>query len=134
MSFRTDSIGAPPRPQGLVDYRLARNAIVKEYRRGRLRRVDVCDAQPELLRNAKFCGRPASEPCPICETPTMVLVTYVFGSRMPASGRCVLEPDELRRLDRAREERAAYVVEVCPECSWNHLVRSFPIGRRRARL
>ena len=132
VSFRLDSLGSAPRPAGLVDYRLARNSIVKEFRRGRLKRVDVCDAQPELLRNAEFCGVPTSEPCPICEG-ALVLVTYVFGSRMPASGRCILKPEELAKLDRAAEERAAYVVEVCRECSWNHLVRSFPVGRRRLR-
>lgn len=134
MSFRPDSIGAAARPVGVVDYRLARNSTVKEYRRGRLKRIDICDAQAELLRNAEFCGRPASEPCPICEGDRMVLVTYVFGNRLPASGRCILKLDELAKLDRASEDRAAYVVEVCGDCSWNHLVRSFPIGRRRARL
>ena len=133
MSFRPDALGAAPRPAGVVDYRLARNSIVKEYRRGRLKRIDICDAQAELLRNASFCGRPAAEPCPICEG-SMVLVTYVFGTRMPASGRCILKADELAKLDRAAEERTAYVVEVCGGCSWNHLVRSFPIGRRRSRL
>ena len=129
MSFRTESLGAA-RPAGVVDYRLARNSIIKEFRRGRLKRVDVCDAQPELLRNAAYCGRPAEEPCPICAG-QMVLVTYVFGSRLPASGRCIIKMDELAKLDRAPEERAAYVVEVCGDCSWNHLVRSFPVGRRR---
>ena len=133
MSFRTDSVGAVARPAGLVDYRLARNSVLKEFRRGRLTRLDVCDAQAELLRNAEHCGRPASEPCPICEG-RMVLVTYVFGSRLPASGRCITKMDELSKFDRAAEERAAYVVEVCGECAWNHLVRSFPVGRRRSRL
>ncbi|HEX7168818.1 MAG TPA: DUF5318 family protein [Acidimicrobiales bacterium] len=133
MSFGPESLGATARPTGIVDYRLARNAIVKEYRRGRLKRLDVCDAQPELLRNAEHCGRPASEPCPICEG-EMVLVTYVFGSRLPASGRCITKVDELAKLDRAADERAAYVVEVCCDCAWNHLVRSFPVGRRRSRL
>lgn len=133
MSFRPDSLGATTRPAGQVDYRLARNAIIKEFRRGRLTRLDVCDAQPELLRNAEHCGRPATEPCPICEA-EMVLVTYVFGSRMPPSGRCITKIDDLAKLDRAAEERAAYVVEVCSGCAWNHLVRSFPLGRRRSRL
>ena len=37
---------------GQVDYRLARNAVVSEFRKGRLSRLDVCDAHPELLRAA----------------------------------------------------------------------------------
>ena len=132
MSFRPDAIGAAPRPTGVVDYRLARNSIVKEYRRGRLTKLDICDAQPELLRNAQHCGRPAPEPCPICES-DLVLVTYVFGSRLPPSGRCITKLKELATFERAAEERAAYIVEVCRECAWNHLVRSYPVGRRRPR-
>lgn len=132
MSFRPDAIGAAARPTGVVDYRLVRNSTVKEFKRGRLTKLDVCDAQPELLRNAKHCGRPAQEPCPICEG-DLVLVTYVFGSRLPPSGRCITKLNELTKFDRAAEERAAYVVEVCPDCAWNHLVRSYPVGRRRPR-
>ena len=26
------------------------------------------------------------------------------------------------------EQLAAYVVEVCPSCSWNHLARTFQLG------
>jgi hypothetical protein len=133
MTFRPDAVrGAPPGGfAGVVDFRLARNAVVKEYRKGRLSRLDVCDAHPELLRNAEHCAQPATEECPICETPgQLVLVTYVFGSRLPPSGRCMTSPRELDRLNRGSRELAAYVVEVCRTCRWNHLLRSFPVGRR----
>jgi hypothetical protein len=132
MTFRPDTVrGAPPGGgfPGVVDFRLARNAVVKEYRRGRLSRLDVCDAHPELIRNAVHCGRPASEGCPICEE-SQVLVTYVFGSRLPAGGRCITSAEELAKLHRGTRELAAYVVEVCPTCNWNHLIRTFPVGRR----
>ncbi len=129
VSFRPDAVGTAARPAGVVDYRLARNSVVKEFKRGRLTKLDVCDAQPELLRNAEHCGRPAPEPCPICEA-ELVLVTYVFGSRLPANGRCITKMAELTQFERAADERAAYVVEVCAGCSWNHLVRAFPVGGR----
>jgi hypothetical protein len=132
VSFRPDAIGAAARPTGVVDYRLARSSVVKEFKRGRLTKLDVCDAQPELLRNAVHCGTPSPEPCPICEAP-LVHVTYVFGSRLPASGRCITKLAELTRFERAPDERAAYVVEVCGGCSWNHLVRCFPVGGRGGR-
>ena len=35
--------------------------------------------------------------CPICEADQLRLVTYVFGSRLPAHGRCVTTAKELRR-------------------------------------
>lgn len=133
MSFRADTLrGAPSRPAaGQVDFRLARRAVLADFRKGRLSRLDVCDAHPELIRAAVNCGRPAPEPCPICEDDTLVLVTYVFGSRLPASGRCITSTDELAKLNRSPRDLAAYVVEVCPDCSWNHLARTFPVGRGR---
>jgi hypothetical protein len=136
MTFRPDVVrgvtsGAPT---GVVDYRLQRNGVVKEYKKGRLTRLDVCDAHPELIRNAKHASRPATEECPICETPgQLVLVTYVFGSKLPPSGRCILSPRELAKLDRGRADLAAYVVEVCRTCNWNHLLQSFPVGGRTGR-
>lgn len=134
MTFRPDAVrGAPTGGfSGIVDFRLARNAVVKEYKRGRLSRLDVCDAHPELLRNAAHCGSPSPDDCPICEKPgQLVLVTYVFGSRLPPSGRCIISPGELAKLNKGTRELAAYVVEVCTICNWNHLIRTFAIGRQR---
>ena len=57
-------------------------------------------------------------------------VTYVFGPRLPAHGRCPATATELARLCRRTDEVACYVVEVCPECAWNHLARTYPAGGR----
>jgi hypothetical protein len=131
VSFRSASVGGRPAPLGgQVDYRLARQHTIAEYKRGRLGRNDVCDAQRELLRNAAALGRPAGEPCPICEADRLVHVTYVFGPRLPASGRCVASAGELARLARSPASLTAYVVEVCCDCSWNHLARTFLLGGR----
>jgi hypothetical protein len=122
--FPVSSIG------GRVEYRLARNAVVKEFKKGRLSRIDVCDAHPELLRAARNVGVELSEQCPICELCALVHVTYVFGPRLPAHGSCPATESELARLCRRSEEVACYVVEVCPECAWNHLARMYPAGGR----
>lgn len=125
-------VGGTDERGAAVDFRLARNAVLNEVRRGRLRPVDVCDAHPELLRAAKHIGRPTGETCQVCAEAALVHVTYVFGPRLPAQGRCVDTTAEMRRLDRRADDLACYVVEVCPACSWNHLVRRVPIGGRRA--
>jgi hypothetical protein len=122
---------------GRVEYRLARNAVVREFRRGRLSRLDVCDAHPELIRAARNVGTPTPEDCPICGEVPVVHVTYVFGPRLPPQGRCPATTTELARLCRRPDELVCYVVEVCPECRWNHLARMYPAGgrhRARARL
>ncbi|HXW35993.1 MAG TPA: DUF5318 family protein [Acidimicrobiales bacterium] len=115
---------------GRVEYRLARNAVVSEFQKGRLSKVDVCDAHPELLRAARNVGTPLPEECPICEETNLVHVTYVFGRRLPPNGQCPGSATELARLCRRADEVACYVVEVCPECAWNHLARMYPAGGR----
>ena len=134
MSFRPESLrGArPASAPGQIDYRLIRKHTVDEFKRGRLSRIDVCDAQPELMRAARNCGRMSQQPCPICEEEQLVLVSFVFGPRLPAHGRCITTAKELDRLGRQVTELACYVVEVCPACAWNHLLRSFSLGGRGA--
>jgi hypothetical protein len=119
--------GSPVRVLGNVDYRLARNVVVSEYRKGHLSRLDVCDAHPELLRAALDAGEDSQEDCPICEGVKLRLVSYVFGQRLPASGRCVASKKELAKLARPGRDLACYVVEVCPNCSWNHLAQAFSL-------
>ncbi len=104
-----------------------------EFRKGRLSRLDVCDAHPELLRAATNVGEESREDCPICEESKVRLVSYVFGSRLPPSGKCVTTKSELAKLARGSADLACYVVEVCPNCSWNHLAQTFSLGGRKAR-
>lgn len=113
---------------GQIDYRLVRRRTVDEYRRGRLGRRDICDAHPELLRAARSVGRYSQQECPICEETPLVLVSYAFGAGLPPSGRVVDTSRQLAQLARRRHESTCYVVEVCPGCSWNHLLRTFPVG------
>ena len=131
MSFGPGAIRGASATPGEIDYRLARQSLISEDRKGRLAQHEVCDAHPELLRNAKACSEPSRLLCPICEEHHLVLVTYVFGPRLPASGRCVTSRDELRALAERSGEFACYVVEVCPACAWNHLARTFLLNPAR---
>jgi hypothetical protein len=136
MSFRADSLRSSINGSaraGVVDHRLARRAVITEYRKGRLARHQVCDAHPELIRAARGIGRQTRIECPICEADRLVHVTYVFGPRLPPSGRCISAPGEMASLDRRADALTAYVVEVCRTCQWHHLVRTMPIGGRRRR-
>ncbi|MGH9115164.1 MAG: DUF5318 family protein [Acidimicrobiales bacterium] len=132
-SVRPEAIrgaGAGAAMAGQVDYRLARNAVVSELRKGRLSRTDVCDAHPELLRAAANVGEVTGQDCPVCEEPGLRLVSYAFGPRLPPSGTCVTSRGRLSRLSRGSRGLTCYVVEVCTSCSWNHLARSFSLGPR----
>ncbi|NLV54660.1 MAG: DUF5318 domain-containing protein [Acidimicrobiales bacterium] len=131
MPFRPDEMrGAGA--GGAIDYRLARRHLIAEYRRGRLARHEVCDAHPELLRAGREVGEEASVDCPICEEAKLRLVSYVFGPRLPAFGRCITKRGELQAFNRRAGDFTCYVVEVCPECGWNHLARTWALGRGTA--
>jgi Family of unknown function (DUF5318) len=126
VSFRPDTVrGSDVRGPGEIDYRLARHGVVSEYRKGRLAKHEVCDAHPELLRAAREVGDQTSQVCPICADDQVVLVSYVFGPRLPAFGRCITTKAELRALAKRSGNFTCYVVEVCPTCAWNHLARTF---------
>ncbi|MEO6121576.1 MAG: DUF5318 family protein [Acidimicrobiales bacterium] len=136
MSFRPQAVrgaqgaGAGDHP-GQIDYRLARNALVSEFRRGRLSRLDVCDAHPELMRAAVGIGSSSTEICPICEVGPVVHVSYAFGSRLPPGGQSYAGARELDRILRRATPVTCYVIEVCPACGWNHLARTYGAARRR---
>ncbi|MCU1489341.1 MAG: hypothetical protein JWM85_746 [Acidimicrobiaceae bacterium] len=118
---------------GQVEYRLARDSMVRAHRRGRLSRLDICDAQPELLRVARNLGKATEEDCPICDASKLLHVVFAFGPRLPPGGRALSGETELRALARGRDDVAFYVVEVCTECSWNHMVRMFNGSTARRR-
>ena len=129
-SLRPEILGRATEHTGQIDYRLARRHTLAEFRRGRLSRLDVCDAHPELLRAARNIGEQTARECPICEDADVVLVSFAFGPGLPASGRCVEGRAELAKLAKRRSDLACYVVEVCTECSWNHLARTYVVGGR----
>lgn len=113
-----------------VDYVLARRAILRDYRRGVLTKLDVCDAHPDLIRAATHVGTDAERECPICESKKVRLVSYVYGDDLKgANGRCITTPTELEKLGASSDEFACYVVEVCIACKWNHLDRRYLLGR-----
>jgi hypothetical protein len=134
MTSRPGTSGRHSEPAGeaRVEYRLVRNAVVRDVQRGKVDRVDVCDAHPELLRAARNVGRPTGEECPICAVKNMVEVTFVFGARLPPGGRCPATARELDRLRRREDPVTCYAVEVCPTCAWHHLTRKYSAGGRRS--
>ena len=128
-----------PSARGVVDYALARRAALFNFASGRAGKAEVCDAQPYLLRAARYHGEPLASPCPVCKQPGMKSVTYTYGEcfRAEVNGRA-RATSELAALAAEYAEFSVYVVEVCSDCRWNHLVTSYVLGsgeptRKRAR-
>ena len=121
-------VADPTRPRDLVDYALQRRAALEDLFTGGALRSDACDADPYLLRAAQWHGEPTERRCPVCRRTDLTHVTYTFGAQLgPYSGR-VRASGELPHLAAEYGEFRVYVVEVCQECTWNHLVMSYVLG------
>ncbi|KIQ19423.1 hypothetical protein ASG56_14505 [Rhodococcus sp. Leaf7] len=111
-----------------MDYALQRKSLLAEVYSGRTAMAQVCDADPYLLRAAKFHGRPSTVACPICRKEQLTLVSWVFGDKLGTMNGSARTAEELLRLGASEEEFTVHDVEVCRTCSWNHLVQSYVLG------
>jgi hypothetical protein len=112
----------------VVDYALQRRAVLGDIASGRMSRADACDAHPYLLLAARHYGELTGTPCPVCERRHQRHVHYVYGDELGKAAGQAKSRDELIELARRHGEFDVYVVEVCPDCGWNHLIRSFVLG------
>ena len=119
----------------VIDYALKRRATLQTLRRpGRsLARHDACDADPLLIRAAKYHGEPANRPCPVCESRDMVVLNYVFGDQLGQYSGRIKRTAELEEMAHEYGEFKVVVVEVCPACGWNHMILSYLLGDGRKR-
>jgi len=123
-----EPVADPARPRAVIDYGLSRRADLEALRSGGALTSDFCDADPYLLRAAKHHGEATERPCPVCRRGHLVHVTYVFGDQLgPYSGR-VKASAELPQMAHEVGEFRVYVVEVCQDCSWNHLHIAYTLG------
>jgi hypothetical protein len=112
----------------VVDYGLAKRAVVHSLRSGGTLPGDVCDAQPYLLRAARHFGESTERPCPVCRRQNVTNVTYVYGESLGRHAGQAKATSELVEMAHDYDEFRVYVVEVCQGCSWNHLTVSYVLG------
>jgi hypothetical protein len=118
---------------GMVDYSMARRAVLRDLASGRTSRLEACDAHPDLLRAAKYCGEVTQDVCPVCDKGPLALVSYVFSDELPKrENGMVWSRENLNPLLRYGEVRL-YTVEVCTDCSWNHLRSQVAVGKGSGR-
>jgi hypothetical protein len=112
----------------IIEYRVQRNALVRQVHEGQKMVEDLCDAHFNLIRAAKGVGRLMGELCPVCSKEELRQVVYVFGDKLSASGVCPISKADLRRLERRELPVTCYAVEVCVGCKFNHLLRKWHAG------
>ena len=71
----------------VVDYSLAKRALLREVYADRVGVYEVCDASPYLKSAARFHGDPTEQRCPICRRENLTHVHYIYGDELKAVGR-----------------------------------------------
>lgn len=112
-------------PLGVIDYTLAKRALIRKARHGMVSTFELCDAHPELMRAAKHVGEPATSDCPVCDKPDLKLLAYVFADSLHGNSGRVWSLQRALMITARVTGAACYVVEVCTNCQWNHLAETF---------
>jgi hypothetical protein len=123
-------LGRTPRTQlNVIDYTLAKRALLRDSQRGLQSVNDLCDAHPELMRAARHVGEPTRVDCPVCGKDKLVLLAYVYGDALKHENGRVWSLDTGLRMAAANPGACCYVVEVSRACQWKHLREAFTARR-----
>ncbi|MGZ4131704.1 MAG: DUF5318 family protein [Actinomycetota bacterium] len=130
---RRTPLGRSRRSQlGVIDYTLAKRALLRNAQVGLQSYNDLCDAHPELMRAARHVGELTRSDCPVCAKEKLVLLAYVYGDGLKADNGRVWSLETGMRMAAAYPGACCYVVEVCRNCHWNHLREAFTARRSAA--
>jgi hypothetical protein len=128
-----EEVADPTLPRHWVDHGIHRRRALSSLVLSATGSSDQLDPHPDLIRAAKHHGEDAGRPCPWCRSEALVLLRYVYSDELgPFSGRLRTEP-ELREWAVQYGFLDVYVVEVCPDCKWNHLLHTYVVGDGRQR-
>lgn len=114
----------------VIDYALQRRSTLRAMRQPtrNLSTLDACDADPMLVRAAKYHGEPTHAHCPVCDSAAMVNLHYTFGDQLGQYSGRIKRLAELEEMQSLFGEFKVVVVEVCPDCGWNHMITSYLLG------
>src|SRR4029450_5923217 len=104
----------------VIDYTLAKRALLRNAQVGLQSVNELCDAHPELMRAAKHVGEPTRVDCPVCGKDKLVLLAYVYGDRLRADNGRVWSIDTGMRMAAPAPSTPGYVLAGFRACDSNH--------------
>lgn len=123
-----EDVADPRAPRHQVDHSINRRRALSQLFLTATGASDALDPHPDLVRAAKHHGVSAAQPCPWCRSRELVHLRYVYSDELgPFSGRLKTE----RELDQMAHQFGfldVYLVEVCVDCGWNHLLVTYTLG------
>lgn len=112
----------------VIDYALTRRSVLVELFQGSSHYSQACDADPYLRLAAKFHGEATTRKCPVCRRKELVELRYTFGDELGQYSGRIKSIEEIKKMASVHGEFRVYIVEICLDCGWNHLVTSYLLG------
>ena len=122
-----------PTMRDVIDYSLDKRSTLVALFRGDPMAADACDAHPYLLRAAKYHGETTDRKCPVCRKTGLTELRYAYGDQLGQYSGRIKNIFELKEMQSEFGEFRVYQVEICQDCGWNHLIKSFSLGDGKAR-
>lgn len=76
-----------------------------------------------LLAAAEHHGRATDRNCPVCASPDLREVAWVYSEKLGRRSGTARRDDEIARLVAEVGPITVHFVEVCPHCHWNFLLK-----------
>lgn len=104
-----------------VSHEWERRATLQEFRAGKKKVEEVCDADFLLRAAGEHHGVDADRVCPLCES-NMRNVLWIYGDNLGRRSGSARSEEEIAELVGEVGPFTVHKVEVCPNCRWNHLL------------
>ena len=95
--------------RSFIDYSLDKRATLLALFRGV---VDACDADPYLMRAAKWHGNKVDRNCPVCKKEELVELRYTFGEQLGQYSGRIKSPKELVEMEREFVDDEAVAAKI----------------------
>lgn len=116
-----DRLGAMFHFESEVSHEWERRAVLRDFRAGRVRREELCDADFLLKAAGRHHGVDSVRPCPICEN-VMRDVLWIYGDNVGRRSGTARSAEEIDSIVAQAGPVTVHRVEVCDRCGWNHLL------------
>lgn len=112
------------RTKHAVSHEWERATHLRDYRAGRLRREEICDADFLLQAAALHHGIDSNRDCPVCGAPLRETL-WIYGDVLGRRAGSARKPAEIAQIvQQLGAEFTVHRVEVCRACHWNHLLEA----------
>lgn len=119
---------------GVVEYRAIvshewiRRRTLRRFNQGLVKRSEICDCDFLLRTAADFHGTPSTRRCPVCDSDALRNVLWVYGAEIGKAAGSARSEEEVERFAASGAHFDVHRVEVCPDCSWNHLLETMVVS------